>query len=419
MAFSSDGTKLIVGYDNGTARLWEKHDSTYVILEGHTDIINSVAFSPDGTKILTTSSDGTARLWNYSGTQITVLKGHQDEIYFGAFSLDGSEIFTGSIDGTIKAWNIAALQFEEITGNNDIMSVAFSPNGKKIITGLAPNGVRLWNLDTKEGLSLGISGYVLAVAFSRDGSEILAASRNGNVMKWDSAGKNPKLFKVEAGGVVNKMSVAFTDNGSKVCAASIGTRSVAAIQSDVKDQNKEHSSQFPLGTTSLAFSPDGTKVLTSYRDTIAQLWTINGDLRWEFNMHKTTMGAVAFSPDGTKFITGSILWNLNGTKQKEFKHPGAIKFVSFSQDGTKILIISSDKIARLWNSDGILLWEFKVSAANLRAATLSPDGTKIVTVSGRKATLWNIPASLEKFLQNDRLDKLTAQQKKEYGINER
>jgi hypothetical protein len=79
------------------------------VLAGHTDTVTSVAFSPDGTKILTGSMDQTARLWETaSGKQLSTLEGHIDPIWKVAFSPDGSRILIGSRDQTARLWETAS-----------------------------------------------------------------------------------------------------------------------------------------------------------------------------------------------------------------------------------------------------------------------------------------------------------------------
>jgi WD40 repeat protein len=46
-------------------------------LRGHTDGLFAIAFSPDGTRVLTGSNDDTARLWDAAtGKAVATLEGH-------------------------------------------------------------------------------------------------------------------------------------------------------------------------------------------------------------------------------------------------------------------------------------------------------------------------------------------------------
>ncbi|MBA2306644.1 hypothetical protein H0W26_00740 [Candidatus Dependentiae bacterium] len=135
-------------------------------LKGHTDCIVSVAFSPDGTTVLTGSGDCTARLWDVkTGQQLHILKGHtgrlldvkigqqlyivtgdEGNITSVAYSPDGTMALTGSVDGITRLWDAkTGKQLHVLEGDtNRVTSVAFSPDGNTILTGSANRIARLW-----------------------------------------------------------------------------------------------------------------------------------------------------------------------------------------------------------------------------------------------------------------------------------
>jgi len=135
---------------------------------GHTGYLRSVAFSPDGTKVLTGSYDNTARLWDAeAGAQIRIFTGHADVVFSVAFSPEGAKVLTGSADDTARLWNAAT--GAEI-GTFQGYVVAFSPDGTEVLTGCHDNNARLW--DTATGAHVrtfsGHSAAVRSVAFSPD-----------------------------------------------------------------------------------------------------------------------------------------------------------------------------------------------------------------------------------------------------------
>ena len=72
-------------------------------IAGHTGSIRAVAFSPDGTQVLTGSDDRTARVWDAaSGKPIATLSGHPGHVWAVAFSPDGTRVLTGSDDDTAR-----------------------------------------------------------------------------------------------------------------------------------------------------------------------------------------------------------------------------------------------------------------------------------------------------------------------------
>ncbi len=107
VSFSPDGTRIVTGSDDRTAKVWDARTGTALLeLKGHTGGVTSVSFSPDGTRILTGSGDETAKVWDArTGTALLELKGHTGGVSSVSFSPDGTRILTGSGDRTAKVWD--------------------------------------------------------------------------------------------------------------------------------------------------------------------------------------------------------------------------------------------------------------------------------------------------------------------------
>ena len=116
VAISPDGSKIVTGSCDHTAKIWNMSDGSLVrTLSGHADVITSVAISPDGSKVVTGSYDKTAKIWNMSdGSLITTLSGHKSGIISVAISPDGSKVVTGSSDNTARIWNLLPRLFETL-----------------------------------------------------------------------------------------------------------------------------------------------------------------------------------------------------------------------------------------------------------------------------------------------------------------
>jgi WD40 repeat protein len=116
---------------------------------------------------------------------------------------------------------------------------------------------------------------------------------------------------------------------------------------------------------SVAFSPDGIRVLTGSEDSTARVWNADGGGQpVEFKGHSGSIVSVAFSPDGRKVLTGSEdsttrVWNADGSGQPvELKGHmgGAVRSVAFSPDGKRVLT-GSGHVARVWILDArTILW---------------------------------------------------------------
>jgi WD40 repeat protein len=112
------------------------------------------------------------------------------------------------------------------------------------------------------------------------------------------------------------------------------------------------------------------------------------------------------------------MWTLDGNLLREFQgHTDRIFSIAFSPDGKTILTGSEDATARLWGLDGNMIMEFKGHKGDVRSVAFSPDGKTILTGSAdNTARLWNVPMLFADFLKSNKLEPLSAEQKKEFGI---
>ncbi|PPQ92961.1 hypothetical protein CVT25_000161, partial [Psilocybe cyanescens] len=102
-----DGSCIVSGSWDKSVRVWDAlTGNEKLVLNGHTDSVNSVAFSSDGSCIVSGSQDKSVRVWDaLIGNQKLVLNGHTDLVNSVAFSSDGSRILSGSTDNSFWAWD--------------------------------------------------------------------------------------------------------------------------------------------------------------------------------------------------------------------------------------------------------------------------------------------------------------------------
>ncbi len=147
----------------------------------------------------------------------------------------------------------------------------------------------------------------------------------------------------------------------------------------------------------VAFSPDGSKVLTGSLDGTAKLWSPGGRELVTFSGHNNRVRSVAFSPDGRKILTGSDdktaqLWAEDGTHLLTISgHVKGVTTVAFSPDGKTILTAGADGLVKRWNMNGELVGSFVGSSGAVLSAVYSPDGRNILTGGTTySASLWDL-----------------------------
>ncbi|KAF8703945.1 hypothetical protein AX14_014088 [Amanita brunnescens Koide BX004] len=150
VAFSAVGTRIISGSNDTSVRVWDALTGAELkVLNGHTSTVNSVAFSTDGRRIVSGSLDESVRVWDaLTGAELKVLNGHTGTIYCVAFSSDSTCIISGSHDHSVRVWDaFTGIELKVLNGHTSpVFSIAFSTDGTRIVSGsAAPNSVRVWD----------------------------------------------------------------------------------------------------------------------------------------------------------------------------------------------------------------------------------------------------------------------------------
>lgn len=89
-------------------RLWRVSDGQpWLTLQGHTNLVWSVAWNREGRILATGSHDQTIKLWDtHTGECLKTLRGHSNWVWFVAWSADGQTLASDSSDETIKIWDV-------------------------------------------------------------------------------------------------------------------------------------------------------------------------------------------------------------------------------------------------------------------------------------------------------------------------
>ncbi|MBE9030531.1 WD40 repeat domain-containing protein, partial [filamentous cyanobacterium LEGE 11480] len=112
---------------------------------------------------------------------------------------------------------------------------------------------------------------------------------------------------------------------------------------------------------SVAFSPDGKRIVSGSRDATLRLWDAQTGqpIGQPLKGHSNPVLSVAFSPDGKRIVSGSWdktlrLWDAQTGQpigQPLKGHSNSVWSVAFSPDGKRIVSGSSDKTLRIWPGD--------------------------------------------------------------------
>ncbi len=482
VAFSPDGTRILSGAGtqlyprraDNSAKLWDTTTGRIIQTFRHADELASVSISPDGTRVLTGSNDKTMKLWDAaSGRLLHSFGGYSYPVYSVTFSPDGADVLSGNLDG-IKLYNATSghlmRDFKDATG---VSSARFSPEGKRVASGTFQNTVELW--DSTTGQRMDVPGNPdsqaspTAVGFTLDNAHVVSGSES-ELRLWDIpngvrifaedstriavsnggnrilAGGDHKLRIVDAvtganirtiSGIPNSLNaVAFSPDAQRVIAG-LGHGSDAATPDWGKIKMWDASSGQLLttirghgggvskpafkGVGAVAFSPDGTRVVTggAADGTSTNAPIGNGKVRfWDpatgqllrnVDAQYYDVTSLAFSRDGSLIATGSgydpivqgrlitsiqtlRIWEASTGRLLHSIGPNAqVNAVAFSPDGRQVLSGSDDNQLILWDSaSGQVIRRFDGHSGSITAATFSADGARVLSASGDGTVrVWN------------------------------
>ncbi|PVH69237.1 hypothetical protein DL98DRAFT_522304 [Cadophora sp. DSE1049] len=151
--------------------------------------------------------------------------------------------------------------------------------------------------------------------------------------------------------------------------------------------------------TSVAFSPNGTQVVSGSYDKIMRLWdAVTGAALQTLEGHTGPVRSIAFSPDGTQVVSGSYdktvrLWDaVTGAALQTLEgHTNPVTSIAFSSDSTQVVSGSYDQTVRLWDAvTGAALQTLESHTSPVASVAFSPDGTQVVSGSNDETVrLWD------------------------------
>jgi WD40 repeat protein/tRNA A-37 threonylcarbamoyl transferase component Bud32 len=295
-AFSPDGRRVAVAFAEGEVCVWDARagGAPALTLAGHQGGARALAFAPDGKALATAGADRLVRLWDVAGgKELRQLTGHTGPVSAVRFSADGRYVLTGSDDRTARLWNpLTGAELAAFRGHKAaVVSAEFSPDGRHVLTGGLDGTARVWDIGTPEGPARVLSGP------------------SGPPAGRARAARGPSApARVLSGPSGPPAALAFSPDGTALLTAGVGasarlwgahSRSLHRLGGDEN-----------LDLRSARFSADGRLVVTASAGAnvspSVRVWDARtGALRLALKDHASGALGAWFSPDGRRLLTVS------------------------------------------------------------------------------------------------------------------
>lgn len=483
LAVSNGRLSLAVATEGGHLQIWESFQSAAVTLprEGKADL-GFLRFSADGSRLLGHSADS-AEVWNcaalHEGPKFFTVEGG---VLNAAISADGSRVLvwntkraslfdTGSgkqllavvakqsfadgalaaggqrfalIDGrfTVRVWDADsasdAVKCEIDSSPTPVNLVTLNASGSRVTLAVGGNDLSMY--ETNSGVKTSPRMKHLynptVLVSSPDGSRMVSSGRDGQVIAWDSGTGEALCHPIRFDTVDKAANVDVSHDGGTVLTiqrARPGSPPVMTVWhpsatrpplrqmpgTDNEIAVNRLSPDGKLGCLSVSpdfrayvyelatgrvvldeptkgdvygflFSPDGKRMYALTGNGWLHGWTLETrQLLWPPVQHPGLIRPVAISHDGSRIIAGHndghirISDTATGGLVQTLDHPGEVKVLRFAgDDSDRFLSGSTDGLAHVWDlHSGKKLATFSGHTDAIIAGGWSPDGRLIATAS--------------------------------------
>lgn len=407
---------------------------------GHSDKVQHVEWSSDSRFFLTASKDLTARIWSLNteeGFVPTTLAGHRQAVRAAWFSKNQEIIYTIAKDGALFEWKYVGKALgetengivEDVTdqrwrvtarhlfqqNNSDLTCATFHAQSNLLVSGFSNGIFTLHDLPSFTLIhTLSISqSYISHVTINKTGEWLaFGSSALGQLLVWEW--QSESYILKQQGHFDASNAIAYSPDGTRIVTASDDGKLKLwdIITGFCIVTFTEHTASI----TACEFAKRGNVLFTASLDGSVRAWDLVRYRNFRVFTGKTRMSfsSLAVDPSGEVVCAGSldstdiIIWSVQtGQLLDELAgHEAPISSLSFAPNGSTLATASWDHTVRLWNifartqtSEPLQL------QSDVLAVAFRPDSEEIaVAALDGSLTFWNVADATQSGVLDARRD---------------
>ncbi len=322
-AFSPDGGRILLVGKNSRSYLIDAASGRMILPLHHAREVQAGCFSADGRRVATSSSSGLIHVRDaQTGKDVITPLQHGANLTRLAFTPEGDRLLSVSLDGTVRIWSVAlepfqALPYDYSCGRADDLFVAgrcLCPDGSWEVRPDGAAGARLQRRGGEEpGPLLAHPGPVRKARFAPDGRSVLTADER-RVQVWDAGTGRPRGPLLSVNGTL--IWAQFSDDGSRLMLIDDGgtvtvhaTSSGRVVLGPIALDAELLSERNYLIRRVVTLSPDGRRLAVHFPGRVPKETRIyEVDTGQHLAMATGCSGflsSLAFSPDSTRLVSAA------------------------------------------------------------------------------------------------------------------
>lgn len=295
---------------------------------------------------------------------IGVLTGHKSSIYKLALSPDSRHVISAGGDGMVVQWNAEKAEDGILlaTVGTQVFSVAFMPQKKLIFLGQMNGGIHVADYEKKveiKHLALHENSIFDLQLIPWDHEKLFVSGGDGMFSLWEIGSYN--LIRKHQLSEKSLRRIAFNPFKKEIAIASSDHQIYILDEAfRLKKILKYHKSS----VFTLAYAPDGEKLLAGSRDAHLSIWeTENYELEMAIPAHMFSVNQVVYHSSGKWFASASRdktirIWDAQKMKllkvlekEKMTAHKNSVNDIVWISNPDRLISCSDDRTLMIWETN--------------------------------------------------------------------